>query len=351
MIKPLTSLRFIFAFIVFLSHLDFLLQSKNETSRNLFKHILFEGYIGVSFFFILSGFILSYKYQAVLLKDKKAKKDFWRARFARIYPLHLLTLLLSLPLVFSEFFQNKIKFLTNFIINLTLTQSYFPQRTVHYAFNGPSWSISDEAFFYLVFPLVIFVFFKPIQNFYRLLFLAIIIVVTGLFVLPENWHHFVFYIFPPVRFVDFMIGMGLYNLYVYVRQHKPSVHMARWEWFSILLFGVFFYFHEQIPVGFRYSAYYWLPMSLIIFVFAFQQGQISKFLSNKYLFIAGEISYGFYMFHQLVIRYFLKYFPAMFEKEWLVISLMFSIALIISYFSYHYFETPLNRYIRNSAKN
>jgi len=346
MIKPLTSLRFFFALMVFLSHLDYLLMSKNETSRWIFKHIFFEGYIGVSFFFILSGFILAYKYQEDLLQGKKSKYDFWRARFARIYPLHVLTLLVSLPLVFNEFFQDKIKFIAKFFIQLTLTQSYFPQRTIHYSFNAPSWSISDEAFFYLLLPVLVFFLLKRLRLFYRMLILLIMLVVALLFILPEDRHHFVFYIFPPVRLVDFMIGIGLYNLYVYVHKHQIDLNFARLEWVAVLVFGLFFYFHEQIPLGARYGSYYWLPMSLIVFVFAFQQGKLSQFLSNKYLFIAGEISYGFYMFHQLVLRYFFKYFPRFSQQEIFFITTVFIVALLISYFSYKYFETPVNRYIR-----
>jgi len=348
MIKPLTSLRFIFALMVFLSHLEFLLLSKNESSRWLFKHIFFEGYIGVSFFFILSGFILAYKYQEALLTGEKNKMDFWRARFARIYPLHVLTLLLSIPLVFNEFVQDKIKFIVKFFIQLTLTQSYFPQRTIHYSFNAPSWSISDEAFFYLLFPFLLFYLLKPVKKFYRWLVLLMSLVVALVFVLPEDWHHFILYIFPPVRLVDFMIGIGLYNLYVLVKKRKTKINFALLEWVAILVFVLFFYFHEQIPLGARYASYYWLPMSLIIFVFAFQQGNISRFLSNKYLFIAGEISYGFYMFHQLILRYFFKWFPGFAQYEILFVTTVFVVVLIISYYSYKYFETPLNRYIRRA---
>ena len=348
MIKPLTSLRFFFALMVFLSHLDFLLQSQNETSRWIFKHIFFEGYIGVSFFFILSGFILAYKYQNALLTGKKTPQYFWRARFARIYPLHLLTLFISIPLVINEFWADKIKFIVKFFIQLTLTQSYFPQPDIHYSFNAPSWSISDESFFYLLFPLLVLLLLKSVKKLYYSLLILITSLLVLLFVLPEEWHHFVFYIFPPVRLVDFMIGIGLYNLYIYFNKHYKHLNFARLEWVALLIFIVFFSFHEQVPLGARYASYYWIPMSLIIFVFAFQQGKISKLLSRKYLFIAGEISYGFYMFHQLVLRYFTKYFPVLMQSEVLFITTVFIVALLLSYYSYKYYETPLNRYIRKA---
>jgi len=347
MIKPLTSLRFIFALFVFVSHLDFLSKSKNETLRVLFKHIFFEGYIGVSFFFILSGFILAYKYQIPLLRGEKDKIFFWKARFARIYPLHLLTLFLSIPLVFSEFFQNQIKFILKFLINLILIQSFFPQENVHYSFNAPSWSISDEAFFYLLFPFFIYLFLKQSKRFYCLLLLSITIVFALFFIVPQHWQHFIFYIFPPIRFVDFMLGIALFNLFSYVRRKKPEMNFSKIEWFSILLFILFFWFHEKIPLTFRYSIYYWLPISLIIFSFAFQQGKISRFLSHRFFFLAGEISYGFYMFHQLVIRYFLNYLGQYVHSDLVIIVVIFIITLLISYLSFQYYERPLNRFVRN----
>lgn len=123
MIKPLTSLRFIFAFMVFASHLSFLQKTESNALSWIFDSVFCEGYIGVSFFFILSGFILAYNYQDGILKNKKSKKAFYQARFARIFPLHILTLVISLPLTYGLFLQNKSLWLSQAITNLSLTQS------------------------------------------------------------------------------------------------------------------------------------------------------------------------------------------------------------------------------------
>ena len=58
-------------------------------------HFFKEGFVGVSFFFVLSGFIIAYNYQEKLLTKTTTKRTFWVARIARIYPLHLLTLLIA----------------------------------------------------------------------------------------------------------------------------------------------------------------------------------------------------------------------------------------------------------------
>ena len=76
-IKPLTSMRFIFCLMVFLSHITDLLNNSDKPQvRMISSNIFSEGYIGVSFFFILSGFILSYAYQERVLTNKISDYEF-----------------------------------------------------------------------------------------------------------------------------------------------------------------------------------------------------------------------------------------------------------------------------------
>ena len=96
MIKPLTSLRFFFAFCVFLCHLYFLRESK--FFHSIFTNVLSEGFLGVGFFFILSGFILALNYKDKFRKKTISLKKFYISRFARIYPMHFITLLAAIPI-------------------------------------------------------------------------------------------------------------------------------------------------------------------------------------------------------------------------------------------------------------
>src|SRR4051812_12601392 len=97
MIKPLTSLRFIFALMVFACHLPYN-KIENTVFVSLYNQFFYEGYLGVSFFFILSGFILALNYKGPIIENKLNYSDFYIGRFARIYPLHFLTLLITIPL-------------------------------------------------------------------------------------------------------------------------------------------------------------------------------------------------------------------------------------------------------------
>jgi peptidoglycan/LPS O-acetylase OafA/YrhL len=349
MIKPLTSLRFFFALMVFGCHLYIFGRSDSEFLKTFYISVLTEGRLGVSFFFILSGFILAYNYQEALINGQKTRYDFYLARFARIYPLHVLCFFIWIPLAYKEIFQTPLASLLNAASNLTLTQSFIPKEPVYFSFNLPSWSISDEMFFYLMFPLIIgtFRFFNRSKT--ALLYIAGTVLFIGLmlFVIPSTYYHDIFYINPLIRITDFIIGIALYNLYVTISKKHGSIS-AGWEYLSIAVFVLFFVFRSYIPGVLRYSVYYWIPMSLIIFSFAFQKGLLSKLLSNKTLVLFGEISFGFYMFHYIILRYliFINKHILKFDSELYIAPVAFILTILISYLSFKWFETPLNKYIK-----
>lgn len=90
-INTLTSLRFVFALMVFGAH--------GYVIDDFFSsHIFKEGFVGVSSFFVLSGFIIAYNYQERLQERQVGARAFWVARIARVYPLHWLTLCLAVVL-------------------------------------------------------------------------------------------------------------------------------------------------------------------------------------------------------------------------------------------------------------
>jgi peptidoglycan/LPS O-acetylase OafA/YrhL len=140
-LNSLTGLRFLAALVVVLQH-----ATRHFAQVPVLSELFDQGAVGVTFFFILSGFVLTWSHKPV-----RSKWNFYRNRFARVYPLHLLTLLLSIPLVLAaqEFSW------TSLVATVLLLQAWSPDRMVQFAMNGPSWSLSCEAFFYAVFPFLI----------------------------------------------------------------------------------------------------------------------------------------------------------------------------------------------------
>jgi peptidoglycan/LPS O-acetylase OafA/YrhL len=113
-----------------------------------------RGFLGVPFFFILSGFILTYNYPVI-----RPKLDYLAARAGRILPVYYLSLLVSLPLILPKFAHNGIHFaLPRTLTFLTLTQAWIPNFTVFW--NFPTWTLSCEAFFYTLLLWML----APLQN-------------------------------------------------------------------------------------------------------------------------------------------------------------------------------------------
>jgi peptidoglycan/LPS O-acetylase OafA/YrhL len=92
-LRPLTSFRFFAALAVFFHHMIGFFFERPRL-KELYQAYYYEGYAGVSFFFVLSGFILTYNYRRVFTSPKVREVwAFYVARLARIYPLHVLSFL------------------------------------------------------------------------------------------------------------------------------------------------------------------------------------------------------------------------------------------------------------------
>lgn len=142
-IAPLTSLRFFAAMGVVLSHSGAYRLQASGQFRPL-ANLLANGWIGVTFFFVLSGFILQKVYGG-RLEDAPAKRRYAWARAARIYPVYLLALLATALFVADASWRSLPQFL--------MLQHWIPSRGLPLDnWNFPAWTLSVELLFYLVFP-------------------------------------------------------------------------------------------------------------------------------------------------------------------------------------------------------
>ena len=114
---------------------------------------------GVSIFFVLSGFILTYVYPE--LPNAQAAVRFLRARVARIWPGYVATTIIAVLLYPAHIFGlDWITRVARSLVNLAMLQSWWPAGPFFYSINGPSWSISTEFAFYCAFPFLIYRFRK-----------------------------------------------------------------------------------------------------------------------------------------------------------------------------------------------
>jgi peptidoglycan/LPS O-acetylase OafA/YrhL len=122
----------------------------NPLPESLLNTFIERGYLGVSFFFMLSGFILTWNYPII-----KSKRSYLIARASRVLPVYYLSLLFALPILISGIIKQGInlKVLVKSGIVITLTQSWIPDLSAWW--NGPAWTLSCEAFFYLILPFIL----------------------------------------------------------------------------------------------------------------------------------------------------------------------------------------------------
>jgi peptidoglycan/LPS O-acetylase OafA/YrhL len=189
-----------------------------------------------------------------------------------------------------------------------------------------------------------------------LLALYVILIPFGIWLVPAGYHHQIFDINPIARIADFIIGLLLFKGYKKAKNQtwtQSERICSLLEWSALALFLIFFIFHQYIPAQYRYSSYYWPAMVFIIFIAAFQRGIISRWLSHPVLIFLGEISFGFYLLHHLVIRYFLVANEQLkiVDHPFIAAVLLLAFSILASYFSYRWIELPSNRWIKFWYKN
>jgi peptidoglycan/LPS O-acetylase OafA/YrhL len=144
-LKALTGLRCFAAINIVLFHFS------NPKWFGFLAPVVNAGFISVSYFILLSGFVLAYNYAERARNGELDRKRFWEARFTRIYPIYFLSLLLSLNLLSGEYSTHThAMFWTGVVLTPLLLQGFVP--AIATFLNTPAWTMSAEAAYYVIFP-------------------------------------------------------------------------------------------------------------------------------------------------------------------------------------------------------
>ena len=256
MIHSLTGWRYVFAVVIFLHH--YLIDGKSALQAG--------GTIGVTFFFILSGFLLAYGYKERLLAREISFASFWKSRAIKLYPLHILC--------FAAIFLFSIRSFTvtdlpKAVLNLFLLQSWVPLSEYYMSYNAVSWFLSDELFFYLMFPFVLPLLLNTSGRKITIgVGIFAILYATAVLLIPLDHYHAYFYINPLFRFADFVFGILIFRLFD--RRKQVAVGHVFWaEAGAILMIFVTFLLFDYIPKPYHYcSVIFWVPIAILVYVFA-----------------------------------------------------------------------------------
>jgi peptidoglycan/LPS O-acetylase OafA/YrhL len=359
-LDALTSLRFVAAAMIVLSHAHPLFGSFGIANAAPMGQ-------GVSFFFVLSGFILTYNYPS--LPDKAAIQHFWLARFARVWPLHAVMCLLWIAVLFDfdrqQFFPG-VWGMIKLGANLLLLQSWVPLKEWSLSFNGVAWSLSVEAFFYLCFPLLIAAWRRHWHWLFATQGLMILcfLLVGNYFALPAEDSYDgigllgLVYFNPLVRLFEFTVGILVAKFVLEKRADTVTLTVSQWLFLEIavlapavigMLAAANFVGIGQ-TIGKSFAYYFtrdglWLFWALLIGVFALSQGPIARALSARVPVFLGEISFALYLCHALLIHYLTPYADTIARFGWRGALLWWVAVLTLSALLFIGVEKPMRQWI------
>jgi peptidoglycan/LPS O-acetylase OafA/YrhL len=313
-LKPLTSLRFFAAMLIVLLHI------KVYFHWTSFNWVPGQFVSGVTFFFVLSGFILTHVY---IKRGTSSYFRFLQSRVARLWPAHLLSLaVLAVFVGWGGTFPGQGGFRPIFttIANLFMVQSWSPYMAYFFSWNSVSWSISTEFFFYLLFPTLL-INIKSTWHWKLALALCLTIgliaisSITKLSATPglyKIWQPSFLYCFPPARLFEFSLGMAAWVLWdKYINPLR--LHFFIWTAIEFSAIGVTLWWLLFVPTELLYrfgggAVQYastivpGLMFPLLIMAVACGRGAIGKILSIRPFVYLGNISFSMYLFHYILIR-------------------------------------------------
>ena len=148
MLPALTGMRAIAALNIVFFHFS------DPKNFGPFAPVVDNGYVSVSFFLLLSGFVLSYNYRERADAGKMDARKFWVARFSRIYPVYIFSLVVSLGMLMDEYHaQTRGHFITGMVLTPLLLQGWDPMLSTFW--NTPAWTLTTDLLFYALFPMLI----------------------------------------------------------------------------------------------------------------------------------------------------------------------------------------------------
>lgn len=331
-LDAITGLRWFAAFAVFGFHMMAFAPLPPSVAR-----ILVFGDYGVAFFFVLSGFVLTWSMRLNL-----PRRTFYWRRFARIYPLHFVTLLLAIP-VFYSVTPDPAKFWVKpldvgvLLLSVLLIQGWWRDATILLSGNPAAWTLTVEAFFYAVHPILG----RPLAKLGRAGALwgagaiAVFAVVqrTVIHIDPAGW--FALLPWPLLRVNEFILGMLL--AWAFRQGWRPRLHPLVPTAGIVAYFGALLLL-ERTSVGgtpvYAFAANQTPAVMTVLFgllIVSTSNSELSggaRLMRWRPLVVLGEWSFAFYLIHATIIYTAFTVFGAQ-PVRWLNVG-WFGILLILA---------------------
>lgn len=360
--ENLNAIRFIASFGVLVCHVEGLktvLKLKDNKTADYFE---FMGYAGVLAFFVLSGFLITY----LLLEENKNNdtinfRAFYKRRIFRIFPLYFLLVFLSFfVLPFISFMElegfERAMMLDKLAYKLLFFVLFLPHFLLYFfgalPYVSPTWTIGVEENFYLIWPwLILF-----IKNKWVLMS-SVILGYMALGYLLQNvlfQHQYVqmlsfFWVRTPIQCLA--IG-GLFAVIIFDTSKtalfiQKIIFYKTVQWLTLCVLIFLIYKAYEFP--YFYHEIYAILFGILICNFAYNKNRIFS-MEYPILDYLGKISYGFYMYHSIVIVFcirILQMYGALYDI--ILYPVVFLLSALIASISYEYFEKPLIHFGRKNT--
>jgi peptidoglycan/LPS O-acetylase OafA/YrhL len=363
-LPALTGLRFVAAAIVVAYHARAIVPAfRAEPYLTGFG----AGYTGVSLFFVLSGFVLAYNYLTPDGSRVTNVRDFLVARFARVYPVYLVGIAFAAPLFLRDLQkEGGMPVILRDAPKMTaatvaLLQAWIPPYSCR--LNCPGWSLSAEAFFYVLFPLIgVWLSRRSRRGLLTLATLCWVLACAfaALYILRDPdavgtataatdrfWIKLLKFN-PLVRLPEFVIGVATGVLFL----RAPGLLGRRagaLSVFALAVTAVLFASHQSLPYPLMHNGLLSLLFALLIFSLATGDGPIARLLSTKPLHVLGEASYALYLLHVAMLVYTIKalsLFGMTMDRTPALILLYLVLAQLLAIGVLRWIEEPARKAIR-----
>lgn len=318
--------------------------------------------LGVSIFFVMSGFLMMYRYEEKeLVPSLKNNINFSIEKIHKIYLLHFITMLCAIVLELLVILNGEVTgkqilgLIGKIILNITLMQTWIPNASINVSLNGVAWYLSVMFFLYFIFPWLQ-VLIKKTSN-RRLctisvlwLFFEVVLCVPLVMVLGVDSSLYVWfmYCFPLFRLGDFFVGCVLKRVFYRSRFIYRGVFSATmYEIFVLMITAIACLWMQEennnvIMLACKnWTTVYVVLAAMWVCVFVMNKGIITKVLSNRAIIFIGNISASLFLIHYVVIRY-AKYAISYYQVDidgmyrWILvgIELLASVLLSVGYERY-----------------
>jgi peptidoglycan/LPS O-acetylase OafA/YrhL len=385
-IAALTGLRFVAAFMVLIAHVAMVLPTGAVPS-----FLAQLAPLGMMLFFVLSGFVIWLNYaQPIASGERGALRGFAVARFARLYPMYLVVVLLALGMTsllqgiaaVQHTFRETLYFISLLEAWVIDHDGRLIMLSVPYIMH--LWSISSEVFFYAIFPFIAILLFKAkapktIQvigltnvmlggiTFYLVFnhFRDITSAITPRLSDTDAWNWLCYYS-PYMRVFQFLSGCIAGHLYLTARQQPPtSVEtrsarvLAHVAVIAFLMTIVLVNFCDLTANHFAYAVLLQvIPLVALPFLMFFLSRYCSglgRLLSWRPIVVGGEVSYSIYLLHPFVLvgtKEMISRFlgPDVTGQLMFIITTVLLVGLI-SHATYRFVERPAKQWIRQKFQD